>query len=183
MAATLREVISEMKTILRSEASPAARRDRILELVAGFLVKALARDEDRGQVAVLMAIPEARQLTFAYPPHLARGNVLPIDRDSFAGRVVLEKRPLVENQVPDEPHKDFFERIPARGREVRPIQKMIAAPLLGGDGEAIGVIEVSRTGASPSEAGADFTPVDARNLEKCCRAFAPFVARTWTRAE
>ncbi len=181
MAVRLRDVIEEMKTTLRSDGSSDQRCARILELLAGFLVAALARDADRGQAAVLMAIDGRSQLTFAYPPHLARGNVLPIDRDSFAGRVVLGQRPMIENQVPDEPHKDFFERIPARGQKVRPIQKMIAAPMLDAAGEPFGVIEVSRTGSTPAAAGADFTAVDAKNLEQCCRAFAPFVARTWRR--
>lgn len=181
MAVRLRDVVEQMKTALGSESTPERQCDRILDLLAGFLVSALARDADRGQVAVLMVIPGQHQLTFAYPPHLSRGNVLPVDRDSFAGRVVLGKRGLIENQVPDEPHKDFFERIPARGREVRPIQKMIAAPMLDAEGEPFGVIEVSRTGSTPASAGADFTAVDAKNLEQCCRAFAPFVARTWRR--
>ncbi len=181
MALRLRDVIEEMKTVLRSDQTPEQQCARVLKLLAGFLVPALARDVDRGQAAVLMAIPGESQLTFAYPPHLARGNVLPIDRDSIAGRVVLGKRALIENQVPDEPHKDFFERIPARGQEVRPIQKMIAAPLLDAEGEPFGVIEVSRTGSTPAAAGADFTREDAKNLDQCCRAFAPFVARTWRR--
>lgn len=181
MAVRLRDVIEQMKTALRSD-SPADRQcERILDLLAEFLVAALARDADRGQAAVLMVIPGQHQLTFAYPPHLARGNVLLIDRDSFAGRVVLGKHALYENQVPGEPHKDFFERIPARGRKARPIQKMIAAPMLDAQGEPIGVIEVSRTGSTSASAGADFTPVDAKNLEVCCRAFAPFVERTWRR--
>lgn len=88
---------------------------------------------------------------------------------------MLEKRALIENRVPDEP------RIPAAGQSARPIQKMITAPMLDGGGEVLWVIEVSRTGSSPAAAGADFAVADAGNLEKCCRVFAPFVARTWSR--
>ena len=55
-----------------------------------------------------------------------------------------------------------------------------SAPMLDGAGEVIGIVELSRTGSSPADAGADFTSVDGANLEKCCKVFAPFVARTWT---
>ncbi len=185
MAARLADVVEEMKQTIRdgsrqgSDMLPGQLADKILALAAGFLLKALARDVDRGQVAILMADKEHHQMTFAYPPYLARGNVFPIDRNSLAGQVIVSGQAMLLNNVVDEPHKDFFERIPDQAGRVRPIQKMIAAPMLQ-DGEAIGVIEVSRAGRTGAEAGGDFTPEDSRNLEKCCRVFAPFVARTWT---
>ncbi len=181
MALKLADVVEEMKSVFGPESGlqPWQRADRILELMASFLVNALARDADKGQVAVLMVVPEHRQLTFIYPPHLGGGNVLPVAHDSFAGQAVLEKKVVIENRVPEEPHKDFFERIVPKGKQARSIQKMIAAPMLDGEGQVIGIIELSRTGTSPEAAGGDFTSVDGANLEKCCRVFAPFVARTW----
>ena len=182
MAVRLKDVLEEMKKVVAAgdDLEPQARSTRILALASDFLAKALAGSQN-GQTAVLMVDPELDQLTFAYPEHLARGNTLPIDRNSFAGQVVLQKQVLLQNNVPDEPHKDFFERIPDPEGEVRAIQKMIASPLLGRDGEVIGVVEVSRTGRESSGPQANFTPQDVTNLEKSCRVFAPFIAQTWVR--
>ena len=182
MAVMIKDVVAEMKAILAAgdRLQPWQQSQKILELAGGFLVEALA-GKGRGQTAILMADRDRSHLTFAYPEHLARGNVLPIDQNSFAGQVVLKRSVLLENSVPEEPHKDFFERIPDPTGEVRAIQKMIAAPLLDAEGEVIGVVEVSRTGRESAGPDASFTSKDAENLEKSCRVFAPFIARTWTR--
>lgn len=183
MAVKLADVVEEMKAVIVAGAQYQSweRSDRILSLSAEFLLKALARDETTGRVAILMLLPEFNQLTFAYPRYLAQGNTLPVDHESFAGRVLLRKEMLIENNVPDEPHKDFFERIPDESGNIRPIQKMLAAPLVNPEGNAIGVVEVSRTGNSAAEAGPDFTSQDAANLGKCCKVFTQFIAKTWTR--
>lgn len=182
MAVRLKDVVEEMRaTVARNGLTPAARADRVFDLAADFLVTALARESLGGQTSILMVVPELEQLAFVYPRHLARGNVLPIDRNSFAGRVVLDREVLIENSVPTEPHKDFFERIPGPSGRVRPIQTLIAAPLPDREGAVLGVIEVSRTGERAGRAH-DFTARDAANLEKSCRVFAPFIVHTWTRA-
>ncbi len=183
MAVSLKDVVAEMNAVIAAgdRYEPQARSGRILQLAGDFLAAAFADQESNGQAAILMVDPALQQLTFAFPEHLARGNTLPIDRNSFAGQVVLQKAVLMQNNVPDEPHKDFFERIPDPSGEVRPIQKMIASPLLGRDGAVIGVVEVSRTGGDSVGSHANFTPQDVKNLEKSCRVFAPFIAQTWVR--
>lgn len=182
MALKLADIVKAMKeVVVAPEADLSGQQGKkILAMAADFLLRALARDLENGLVAILMVRPERDQLAFAYPFHLTRGNTLPVDRDSIAGRVVLTAKPLVENRVADEPHKDFFERIPDAAGTVRPIQKMIAAPLATADGQVIGVVEISRAGPTPGAAGPDFSARDAENLGTCCRAFAPFIARTWT---
>lgn len=184
MALKLSDVVENMKQVLGASARDAApgSSEKILELAADFLLRALVRDLDNGRIAILKVLPESEQLAFVHPRHLARGNTLPLDRDSFAGRVAILQQPLLENKVPEEPHKDFFERIPDERGTVRPIQKMIAAPLVL-NSEAIGVVEVSRAAATPEAAGPDFTVRDAENLVKCCRAFAPFIAKSWAPRE
>lgn len=182
MTVKLADVVAEMKQAVTDSASSLeSRKRKIHGLAADFLVRAIARDPERGDVGILMRVHDASMLTFTYPPHLARGNLLPLDRESIAGRVVLGGRPVVENEVKSQPHKHFFERIPNARGEVRPIQKMVAAPILAADGEAVGVVEVSRVGDAATTAGEDFTERDAENLAKCCRAFAPFILRTWIR--
>ena len=182
MAVRIRDVIEEMKRVVAAgDYEPRAKSNKILQLAAEFLATALAGESRNGQTAILMVDPELEHLTFAYPEHLARGNTLPVDRNSFAGQVVLQKAVLLQNNVPDEPHKDFFERIPDPRGEVRPIQKMIASPLFDRGGQVFGVIEVSRTGRESADQQANFTTQDVKNLEKSCRVFGPFIAQTWVR--
>ncbi|NJL29773.1 MAG: GAF domain-containing protein [Thermoanaerobaculia bacterium] len=179
----LADVVEKMKAVVATAVpgQEVQRSRQVLELAGGFLVGALARSEERGQVAILMLDTELGQLVFAYPHHLARGNFVPVDRNSIAGRVMLDTEVVIQNNVPNEPHRDFFERIPGPEGKPRPIQKMVAAPLLAPDGKAIGVVEVSRTGANLAEAGQDFTPQDGDNLAKTCKVLAPWFARTWVR--
>ena len=179
--AKLRDVIETMKGILASPTQvPEIQFSKILDCASDFLCQALGKEN--GQSAVLMLTPEASRLAFVYPAHLAGGNSIPLSRDSFAGRVVLDQRPLLENKVSEEPHKDVFERIPGPSGQTRQIQKMIAAPIYDGSGKAVGVVEVSRTGESAASS-MDFKPVDLQNLEKCCRAFAPFIIRSWQQSQ
>lgn len=179
----LADVVEKMKAVVAASGpgQEVNRSRQVLDLAGGFLVRALARSEERGQVAILMLDPDLGQLVFAYPQHLARGNFVPVDKNSIAGRVMLDAQVLIQNNLPNEPHRDFFERIPSPEGKPRPIQKMAAAPLLGQDGKPIGVVEVSRTGTTPAEAGEDFTSVDGDNLVKTCRVLAPWLARTWVR--
>ncbi len=183
MAVKLKDVIAEMKSVITAgdRYSAQERSRRVLQLAGEFLSAALGGVARNGQTAILMVDRDLGQLIFAYPEHLARGNVLPIDDKSFAGQVVTRKAALLENSVPREPHKDFFERIPDPAGEVRSIEKMIASPLFGAEGEVIGVIEVSRAGQESTGMEANFQPRDVANLEKSCRVFAPFIARSWTR--
>lgn len=179
MAVRLADVVEEMKRVVR-EGPPAGRFEKILELAADFLVQALVRDQPtQGQAAFLMVLAEHEQLAFTYPRHLANGNVLPISRDSFAGRVVLQKEVLIENNAAKEVHKDVFERIPGPGGGARTIQKIVAAPIFGKQDDVLGVVEISRTGEDQSTAGADFSVQDGENLRKSCRIFAPYIAHTW----
>ncbi len=179
MAVKLKDVVEEMKTVLaaRDGGLPGRRGARILGLAGDFLSTALAGEARNGQTAILLTDRDGSHLSFVFPEHLARGNVFPIDQQSIAGQVVLTGRMVVENDMPREPHKDFFERIPNASGEVRTIQKMIASPLFGRDGSVFGVVEVSRTGGENAGPEANFTARDARNLETCCRVFAPFIAR------
>ena len=183
MAVKLRDVVEEMKEVVAAgdHYQPWERSRKILKLAGDFLAEALAGRTRNGQTAILMVDDDGSHLSFAFPEHLARGNAMPIDQKSFAGQVVLKGAVLLENRVPEEPHRDFFERIPDPAGQVRTIEKMIASPLIGRDGSVIGVVEVSRAGRESAGSEANFTSRDAENLEKSCRVFAPYISQTWTR--
>lgn len=179
----LADVAAQIKTVLvDGTSSLEARFEKSLVLAADFICQGIGRTGNKSIGAVLMVEEEEgrRHMIFAYPPHLSTGNYLPVNGDSIAGRVVQGKNSLIVNNVKEESHQGVFELIPDPGGNVRAIQKMIASPLLDGEGNVFAVMEVSRTGGSPQDAGPDFTPQDISNLEACCRAFAPYIHRIWT---
>ena len=180
--AKLEDVVDKVRGIADSKIDDKERFHAVLDILADYFVEAMVRDEARGQAAVLMVVRGGRQLAFAHPKHLVSGNCFPMNKKSIAGRTVLDKRAIIENQVASEEHHGFYERVPNPDGEVRPIQKMISCPMIGPDG-VIGVIQVSRTGEDITDAGLDFSEDDSQRLEKLCKIFAPVVAKTWTRED
>ena len=178
----LADVIEDIKRIMQDGAKPLdTRMQGSLVAVADFLRLGIGRTADKSTGAILMVEGEGDDwhLIFAYPPHLASGNYVPADGGSIAGRVVQGKVGLVVNNVAEETHQGVFELIPDTGGAVRVIQKMIASPMLDGQGNVFAVVEVNRTGSDLGDAGPDFTSQDLSNLDLCCKAFAPYVYKIW----
>ena len=53
----------------------------------------------------------------------------------------------------------------------------MSAPILVGDGQVVGVIQVSRKAPRPAAAGPDFTPEDLRKLESVARFVGKLMAK------
>ena len=68
-------------------------------------------------------------------------------------------------------HVSFFESIKIKDRAL-PIQKMITAPIFDGE-EAVGVVQISRKGETPRDAGPDFTTADLKKAEELFSKIAP----------
>jgi hypothetical protein len=71
------------------------------------------------------------------------------------------------------PHASVFEGVPvAEDQRAEPIQKIMSSPIMLGS-KALGVLQVSRKGKGPLEAGPDFTPLQLRHLKTISDALAP----------
>ena len=179
----LADVVAQMKAILMNgELGLDDRLQQSVTAAAEFTRLAIGRTGERSTGAVLMVEhdDDASHLLFVYPAHLSKGNFMPVDDDSIAGRVVQAKVSVIINDVPAQTHRNIYEQIPDADGAVRVIQKMIASPLLDGAGEVFGVFEVNRTGSSLGDSGPDFTLQDVGNLEASCKAFAPYIHRIWS---
>jgi hypothetical protein len=150
------------------------REERLLEACAGTLGEA-AGGGPILQVAVLR-LSGGGEFTFAWPLELRPGNRFPAG-PSLAGRA-LSGDALIENAVPKRPHFALYERIPREGVSAAPIQRMLALPIPG-EGEPLGVVQVSRVGNTPDDAGPGFTPTDAERLSAVLESLAPLLARLW----
>ena len=106
-------------------------------------------------------------MEFVYPSQL-KGNLLPINNKSTAGSAVLNRRPYISNNVRFEKSFIVFDWIMDRG--MAPIQKMISYPVLLTE-KVISVIQITRRGDSPSEAGPDFEKSDLEKLTPILNGF------------
>jgi transcriptional regulator with GAF, ATPase, and Fis domain len=127
-------------------------RDVAHELERMFSVKT-------DEVAILELTQDSSILSFLYPPKLRKVGSIPMSTtNSLAVRTAREKRPEMINNFPAQKHPTVFESVvlDETKKEQNPIQKIMSVPLLV-DGKAVGVVQVSRKGKSPTTAGSDFT--------------------------
>ncbi|MGC2231681.1 MAG: hypothetical protein WBA09_09255, partial [Candidatus Acidiferrum sp.] len=73
-------------------------------------------------------------------------------------------------------HATVFEGVKIAGETSELIQKMISAPILSGE-KVVGIIQVSRKGASPREAGPDFTADDLGKVLALCKPLGKLLQR------
>jgi hypothetical protein len=134
-------------------------------------------DLQADEVAVLLTDKDNMVMSFAYPEHLVNAGMIPISSpDAFAARVFKMNKGLIENNFNQMKHLHLFEYIKGPGEKVRKIWKMMSTVLRAGDLK-FGIIELSRKGESPDEAGEDFTHENLEFLEETIAAFAPYLSK------
>lgn len=167
------EYIGEIKRWV----SEAMRKDAAGEPVAVDRVVELIRKQfavHSHEVAILVTMPDERFLRFVVPANLQSVGRIPLtSTGAVAARTVREKRAELINHFAVVPHSSVFEAVPiaedARGVA---IQKLMSVPIML-DKKVIGVIQVSRKGATAAEAGPDFVPQQLRELRTIADALAP----------
>ena len=154
----LRKWASELACTTEEEEG--IRMDRAVELISeAFAVTA-------HEVAILSLTPDGKSLRFLAPNTLRAVGQIPLSSsNALAARTIREMRPEIVNHFGVVPHASVFEGVPVSESErADPIQKIMSAPIVVGN-KAIGVVQVSRKGKTPSDAGADFIPVQLRTLK------------------
>ena len=123
---------------------------------------------------------EKTNLIFVYPIKLHNLGTIPLNTSgSIAARTAVSKRAEVINNFAQTKHTSIFESVELDNRpknvgekhEHSPIQKLMSAPVVGTAG-VVGVIQISRKGASAPAAGADFSPQDLQKLVGAASALA-----------
>ncbi len=126
------------------------------------------------EVAVFILSDDSRFLKFVVPEKLQAVGQIPLtSTNSLAARTARDKRPEIINHFAVVPHASVFEAVPLiEEQRGEPIQKIMSAPLMA-EKKLIGVIEISRKGATAAEAGPDFTPSELRELRIIAETIAP----------
>ena len=114
---------------------------------------------------------EQAQLKFMHPTKLSTVGMIPLNSNAVAARTANTKRPEIINNFSHLRHASVFESIPvdSKTRTKKPeksamvIQKMMTVPVVG-PGGVVGVIQLSRKGATQPSAGPDFQPGDLQKL-------------------
>jgi hypothetical protein len=128
---------------------------------------------------------EKHNLVFCYPARLHNVGSIPLNTStSVAVRSANTRRAEVINNFAQIKHTSIFEAVELSSPQSTPvgkgeksdyhlhlIQKLMSVPVLGPAG-AVGVIQVSRKGASAPASGADFMPADLQKLVACASALA-----------
>ena len=131
---------------------------------------------DVGTTEIGLLSLDGHDLRFVFPPELQVAGSIPLSSSAIAAQTAVSKLPEVFNQFATVPHHNVFESVKLHGsREIEsplPIQKMMSAPILNEWNETLGVLQVSRKGATPAAAGCDFNSDDLETLERAARRIA-----------
>ena len=145
--------------------------------IAGELARGFGVHDD--EVAIFKL--EQSHLKFMYPLSLSNVGMIPLNNSSsVAARTASSKRPEAINNFPQMRHASFFESVPVDSKTrsqqkqqkvAMTIQKMMSVPVMGASG-VLGVIQISRKGASSKAAGPDFQSNDLQRLTSAATALA-----------
>ena len=155
------------------EKSAEARWRDALEMVATHISEAFK--VTLTEIAILVRTKDGQTLRFVYPPALAVGpNAFPLRVWSVAGNVLKSGTAFLDNSFAETKHLSFYEHVNLGGSKSGIIQKIMVVPLPSRV-DNFGVVEVSRKGSNPDEAGPDFTSSELQRLANIVKTVAPYL--------
>ncbi|HEU5401537.1 MAG TPA: GAF domain-containing protein [Terriglobales bacterium] len=119
---------------------------------------------------------DGHELRFVFPAELQVAGSIPLSSSAVASQTAAGKTPELFNQFAQVPHHNLFESVKLHASKEAapppPIQKLMSAPILNELNETLGVVQISRKGATPQAAGPDFSTDDLETLERVARRIA-----------
>jgi hypothetical protein len=119
-------------------------------------------------------------LKFVFPVELRTLGAIPLLSTAVAAKTAVNKSAEIFNNFVQVKHASIFEMVKLGTRSDEPvmdaqtIQKLISMAILNEEGQVLGVVQVSRKGATRNTAGPDFTDADLQRLLDA----RPAIART-----
>src|SRR6266403_3280109 len=108
------------------------------------------------EVAILAVSAKWRHLFFLVPQALKNVGFIPLSSPSaLAARTARENRAEVDNRFHETRHASVFEGVKNDTLTAEAIRKIVSAPITVGD-KVVGVLQISRKGATSTGAGPDF---------------------------
>jgi hypothetical protein len=174
---TTPSLVSELERIANALTAEEGAASQIsLSSVAEKIAKSLRVRND--EVAILAVSTRWKHLHFLVPEVLKNVGFIPLSSNSaLAARTARDSRPEIDNNFTVARHATVFEGVKITAEAAEAIQKIISAPILS-DGKVIGVIQVSRKGATPMNAGPDFTAEDLGKILALCKPLGKLLQYT-----
>jgi hypothetical protein len=154
-----------------------AGSDTTDELSLPALAKKLAKhlNVKVDEVAILGVSHRWKHLHFIIPVALKNVGFIPLTSNSaLAARTVRENKPEINNTFAAARHASVFEGVKAVTTTGESIQKIVSAPIVF-EGNVVGVMQISRKGNTPIEAGPDFTAEDLKKVLSLTRPIGNLV--------
>jgi GAF domain-containing protein len=127
------------------------------------------------EVAILILTEQGKFLKFLIPEKLQAVGAIPMtSTTALAARTVREKRAELVNNFTAARHASVFEGVPLGRRRGELIHKIMSAPIVA-EGKVVGVVQISRKGRTPADAGPDFTQNELRELTSITGVLGRFV--------
>lgn len=150
------EVVTELERVVEDleaatiPAGPSALDSAVAQISMTFHVR-------QDEVAILLLVGEGKILQFLIPEKLKGIGTIPLtSTKALAARTAREKRPELINKFNLAPHASVFEGVPLGRGHGEQIHRIMSAPIVA-EGKVVGVVQVSRKGTSPENAGAEFS--------------------------
>src|SRR5271167_282627 len=175
--ATTYSLVSELERLANalSSASEEKSVDVPIASVAERIAKCLGVKNDA--VAILGLSTRWKHLYFMAPLALKNVGYIPLSSNSaLAARTARESRPEINNNFSATRHASVFEGVKIGNESAEAIQKIISAPILY-DGRVVGIIQISRKGASTKTVGPDFTADELGEVLALCRPLGKILQR------
>lgn len=147
------------------------------EIPLGAMAEKIAKDlgVQPDEVAILGVSTRWRHLHFLVPQALKNVGFIPMSSTSaLAARTARENRTEINNTFSAVRHATVFEGVKAATTTGESIHKIVSAPILC-EGKVVGVMQISRKGATAMAAGADFTAEDLGKVMALCRPLGKLV--------
>lgn len=127
------------------------------------------------EVAILAVSEKWKHLRFLAPQALKNVGFIPLSSPSaLAARTARENRTEVNNRFTETRHASVFEGVKSETLTAEAIQKIVSAPITAGD-KVIGVLQLSRKGASLASAGPDFNSDDITKINSLCKPLGKLI--------
>ncbi|HZV80978.1 MAG TPA: hypothetical protein VFF53_02300 [Geobacteraceae bacterium] len=151
---------ANLKSRLAEMTAPTDRLGVIAEEIAVYFT---VRPHEIGLFSV---DAKKHEITFRWPVSMATVGHIPLNAvNSLVAKTANERLSSLDNAFARTRHLFMFEHMLADKAERITAQKVMSAPIISGD-VVTGVIQVVRKGASPVEAGDDFTQQNLADLER-----------------
>jgi len=173
---TTPSLVSELERLASAATTEDTEASQVsLPSVADKIAKTIGVRTD--EVAILALSTRWKHLHFLVPEALKKVGFIPLSSSTaLAAKTARDSRPEIDNNFIAARHATVFEGVKLTGETAESIQKIVSAPILA-DGKVVGVIQISRKGADPATAGADFTADDLGKVLALCKPLGKLVQR------